>query len=39
MTITEDQRKWLEAENKRTGASFSNVVRRLIQDKIDSKKD
>ena len=37
MTLTEAQREWLEAENTRTGASFANIVRGLIQDKIDEK--
>lgn len=37
MTLTDAQRKWLEAENVRTGASFANLIRGLIQDKIDKK--
>jgi hypothetical protein len=33
--ITEAQRKWLEAEKKRTGNQFAAIVRNLIQEQIN----
>jgi len=38
--ITDAQRKWLDAENIRTGNGLSAIIRGLIQDKItkDGKK-
>ena len=32
--ITEAQRKWLEAEQERTGNTFAVLIRNLIQEKI-----
>lgn len=33
--ITDPQSKWLIAEKKRTGNSFSAIVRNLIQEQIN----
>lgn len=38
ITITEDQRKWLDKEKVRTGNAFSVIVRDLIQEKINNPK-
>lgn len=34
-SITQEQRDWMESESERTGDSFSTIVRRLIQEKLD----
>jgi len=35
VSITEEQRKWLELENGRTKESFTSIIRNLIQDKAN----
>ena len=35
VSITEEQRKWLELENGRTKESFTSIIRSLIQDKAN----
>ena len=37
IAITDNQRKWLEDEKKKTGNTFAVLVRNLIQDKISEK--
>lgn len=36
--VTENQRKWIDSEIKRTGNSESSIIRSLIQEKVEKKK-
>ncbi len=33
--VTENQRKWIDSEIKRTGNSESSIIRSLIQEKVE----
>ena len=35
--VTENQRKWIDSEIKRTGNSESSIIRSLIQEKVEKK--
>ena len=37
-TPTQEQREWAEKEKKRTGNSFSTIMKGLLQEKVDKEK-
>ena len=37
--VTAAQREWLESELLRTGDTFASTIRKMIQDKIETKKE
>ena len=37
--ITKQQRKWLEAEQKKTGNAFATIIRGLLQEKLVDQDD
>ena len=39
LTVTKDQRNWLNKETARTGETIATVQRGLIQEKIQAEKD
>ncbi len=36
ISLTDQQLEWLQEEKKRTGASLAEIIRRILQEKINS---